>query len=75
MTTSSARLPKTLRHPNVFWRHWGDPLGAGFEQVGVTIEAVKTVGCLVVCPLGPNQQTMLGQYLKQTISPDLDLPV
>ncbi|GLR38165.1 hypothetical protein GCM10011247_35630 [Pseudomonas plecoglossicida] len=41
----------------------------------MTVEAMKTLRCLVICPLGQHQQATLSQDLKQPVSPDLDTPV
>ena len=38
----------------------------------MTVEAVKTVGGLVIRPPGLHQQAVLGQYLKQPVPPDLE---
>lgn len=38
----------------------------------MAVEAMKTLCCLVVCPLGQHQQTALSQDLKQPISADLE---
>ncbi len=38
----------------------------------MTVETVKTVGGLVIRPLRLHQQAVLGQYLKQPVTPDLE---
>ncbi len=38
----------------------------------MTVETVKTVGGLVIRPPGLHQQAVLGQYLKQPVTPDLE---
>ena len=52
------------------WRHRSDFHQAGFEQVGMAIETLKTVERLVIGPFGLHQQTVLGQYPKQSVPPD-----
>lgn len=52
------------------WRHRSDFHRAGFEQVGMAIETLKTVERLVIGPFGLHQQTVLGQYPKQSVPPD-----
>lgn len=58
------------RHRSDFHRAGFDFHRAGFEQVGMAIETLKTVERLVIGPFGLHQQTVLGQYPKQSVPPD-----
>ena len=58
--------------PDLLRCHRRDLLRPGLEQVGMTVETVKTVGGLVIRPPGLHQQAVLGQYLKQPVPPDLE---